>query len=147
MFDQSTRRLPISLEDPETVRTGELFVADLEAVGPWETDLRTLARAVCTLGTRFRDFDLTHVVLADRHTAVWKYHDEKQYQVEFIFDDNSVRDTTIQKLEDYVQYDTWGLVVIVDGSIMHNACEYCESNANVDLVSLDSATPNRTGPW
>jgi hypothetical protein len=147
MVEASAHDLPVTITDPDSVRTGELFLSDLLSLGLWEADIQKLIRAICTFGERYREFTLTGFVVADRLSAVLEYEDETLYQVEFLFDDKPVTDTSVRKLEDYVREDDWKLVALTDQNITRRARKYTNSKSSTDLLNVECQCQNDPGPW
>ena len=137
MLAKSTQKLPIKVAEPDSVSTGELFLSDLLSAGVTNVSPKTITRATCTLGTRYRGECLTEVVIADWYTAVLEYADGRRYQVEFQLNQKRTTDMIVQKLEDYVPGDSWKLLIVSEGPLSPGATRYCASNAAVDIVRLD----------
>lgn len=137
MLAKSHSKFPVTVAEPETVSTGELFLSDLMSSGVNSATPKTITRATCTIGARYRACELTEVVVPDHYTAVLEYADERRYQIEYLLDQAKTTDMIVQKLEDYILGDNWKLLIIAEGPLSQGATRYCESNANVDVIRLD----------
>lgn len=130
-------RFPLTISDPKTVSTGELYIDDLLTMGVWQANPATLKRAVCTIGERYRDCELTDVVIGDYHSAFLAYTDGKQYQFEFVTCEEPLTEQSVRKLEEYAHSDMDGLVVVMAGKTTLGARDYCETTPTVERMRLD----------
>lgn len=137
MLAKSQSKFPVKVAEPETVPTGELFLSDILSSGVNRVTPKTITRATCTIGTRYRDEELSGVVVPDHYTAVLEYADDRRYQVEYLLDQAKTTDMTVQKLEDYVRGGHRKLLIAADGPLSGGATRYCETNTDVDIIRLD----------
>lgn len=137
MLAKSQQKFPVRVAEPEAVSTGTLFLSDLMSSGVDSVTVKTITRATCTIGTRYRDKELTEIVVPDHYTAVLEYADDRRYQVEYLLDQAKTTDMTVQKLEDYVHGDNWNLLIVAEGPLSPGATRYCEANGDVDIIRLD----------
>lgn len=137
MLANPAAKLPVRVAEPETVPTGGLFLSDLLSAGVSNVTPKTILRATCTIGTRYRDVALAEVVVPDYFTAVIEYTDGSRYQVEYLLDQKRKTDLIVQKIEDYVHDKHWNLLLVAEGPLSPGATRYCASNGNVDVIRLE----------
>ena len=138
MLDESVSGFPARVDQPSTLKTGDAFLADLCADGIWETSPRTLLRAICTLGTRFRSDELVCILVPDRLTAAVEYTDGVTYKFEFVFDEGRIYEEEIRTFEQLQTEEADGMILVTNGSVFHCAADYVGDSAQINIANLST---------
>ena len=151
MLARTARSFPIKIEDPEAVFKSHRFVEDIEVLGLTNVDVRTLARAVCTIGSELEDFifqgetTLDAVVLGDRYTSWLIYENEIEYQIEFFLDGKGFTNfnKALSGLNKLTRSNKTRLLVIADIAPSGSEKEYIKENDDVEYYPVIAAPEER----